>query len=430
MDTPAPDIFPGKQGSLQGAIAASPTLANVVFVSGDRQDNPAGFPNSSGCTNFTGNIFRGDAAKPAGSQFTSVVCNGANGTSPHADSRALTFDSTGTILLHGNDGGLFQLTNPDSPTLRKWLSFQGNVRETEIHNVAYDPLGKVVFSGNQDTGASVQSAPGSLTWSDVLQGDGGSVAVDADQTAHPGTSLRYVNNPNLGSFSRLTYDNSNTQSAFTAVALNIVSGAGTGQTLTNFDTTTQFVNPFVLNNINPARMLIGTASIYESSDKGDSLDNLGTAGASVSGLSYGSRFGGTSFPDVFYVGAGSQVMHRVTKGGTISILTTYPGSTTVSLVMDPQNYKHIYVLDNQGRVWASFDEGVTWEEATGDLLSKITQPRTLDIFSPPPIGANKRDQEVRLIVGGLGDVLHIRPRLRDRVWVKVDPKGLPHALLL
>ena len=352
MDTPSPDIFPGKQGTNQGAIVAHPTLANVVFVSGDRQDNPTGFPNDNGCTNFTGNIFRGDASAEAGSQWTNAVCNGANGSSPHADSRAFAFSVDGTgaaILLHGCDGGLFELADPDtapdgSGGGRTWLSFNGDIRPTEIHSIAFDPLSHILISGNQDTGTSYQVSVNSQTWTDIALGDGAVVAVDADQTAHEGTSLRYESFIQMQSFRRHTFNSSNVEdtSKRASVGLNIVSGTGSGSTLLQADNTRQFYNPWVLNNINPARMLIGTSSLYESSNMGDSLNNLGSLGAAVSSLSYGSRLLNAStgaldpFPDAFYVAAGTTIFHRVSSGNAPTMINS-PGSAIVALVMNPMD---------------------------------------------------------------------------------------------
>lgn len=431
MDSPSPDIFPGKQGGDQGAIVAHPSQAGIVFVSGDRQDNPSGFPNSNGCENFSGNIFRGDTAKASGSQWENVVCSGANGTSPHADSRALVFTSDNTAILHGCDGGLYKLTNPDTASTRRWDSLNGNARITEIHNVAFDPLSHILISGNQDTGTSYQVAVDSQTWTDIDSGDGAFVAVDADQTAHKGTSLRYESNPNLLGFARHTFDNTNSRISSAQVGLLIASGAGSGQKLRDFDTTLQFDNPFVLNNLNPARMLIGTSSIYESFDKGDNLNNLGTAGAPVSALSYGSRLTdfatgtATDFPDAFYVAAGKSIVHRVSLNAAPTVINS-PGSNVVALVMDPQDYKGVYIVDDKGKVFGSTDEGATWEDHTGDLAKKISQPATIEIFSPPPGKNDKKDQDLRIVVGGIGDVVALHPKLHAKNWDSVG-SGLPHA---
>ena len=439
MDTPAATIFPGHQGGNQGAIVAHPTLKGIVYIGGDYHPSVPD-PNANGCTNFGGNILRGDNSAAAGSQWADVVCNGAagngvtGGTAPHADSRTFAFSTDGTVLYHGCDGGLFKLVNPDAASAtRQWFSFNGNIRPTETHNVAFDPLSHILISGNQDVGSAYQTAVGSLTWTDYpTQGDGSFVGVDADQTAHSGTSYRYESYIKLQTFNRHTYDNNNNETAAVAVGLMITSGAGNGSTLIQADNTRQFNNPWVLNNINPARMLIGTSSIYESLDRGDTLANLGAAGAQVSSLSYGSRkLNATTgvleaFPDAFYVGAGKTILHRVTSGGGITTLTLYPGSAVVALVMDPMDYTHVDVIDDSGKVWSSFDEGGTWEDGTGDLAKKISQPQTIELFSPPPTATNKREKDTHLIVGGIGGVVKIHPRLHERAWTEVA-RGLPKA---
>jgi hypothetical protein len=200
---PSPELFPGGQGSIHGAIVADLTDANVVFIAGDRQNAP--FPNANGCNNFSGNVFRGTAI---GNVWQNVVCNGATGGgSPHADARAMVFDSSGNIL-HASDGGIYKLANPNVAS-RQWSSIMGNIRPAETHSIAYDPVSNVVFGGTQDTGTTIQSAPGSFTWDELLQGDGGVVAVDGDQTAHAGTSIRYTSFQFLGFFNRTTWNGAN-----------------------------------------------------------------------------------------------------------------------------------------------------------------------------------------------------------------------------
>ena len=427
MGVPSPQIFPGAQGIIHGAIAADPTDANIVFIAGDRQASP--FPNANGCNNFSASVFRGDASLLPGSPWQNAVCNGANGTSPHADSRVFVYDPNGN-LLHGNDGGFYRLTNPNSST-RAWASANGNVRPTELHSVAFDPLSRVVFGGAQDTGTPIQNAPGSLTWTELIQGDGGVVAVDSDQTAHAGTSIRYSSFNNLGFFNRSTWNAGNTLvSGPTQVGLNITSGPGAGFTLFQFDPNIQFYNPYVLNTIDPSRMLIGTANIYESLNRGDSLANLGFTGAFIGDgfgntpLAYGALLNGVPNPGAFYVGAGSTIRHRATDGGSITTLSTYPGTTVRALVMDRQNSQKVYVLDTQGRVWASFDEGASWLNLTTNLPSLTTSVRTIELFSP--------DAGIRntvLIAGGQGGVFQMRrPAAAGASWTPVST-GLPNGLV-
>jgi hypothetical protein len=429
LGVPALEVFPGGQGVIHGAILAHPTDPNVVFIGGDRQDLP--FPNVNGCTTFSANIFHGDAAQLPENPWQSVVCNGAGDTAPHADSRAMVFDAHGN-LLHADDGGIYQLLDPDNEAGgRRWVSVNGDIRAIELHSVAYDPLSHVVFGGAQDNGAAFPLAPSEFPWVQFVGGDGGNVAVDSDQTAHPGTTIRYTSAQRLGVFNRTTWDASNTRvGGFTLVQLRITAGTETGLTLSQFDPNIQFLNPYVLNAIDPSRMLIGTANIYESLNRGDALANLGftrffigdTQGSSP--LAYGGRLNGAANPDVFYVGAGPTILHRVNIGDPITTLSAYPGGMVRTLVIDPQNYQTIYVVDFLNQVWASFDEGASWSNLTANLASLSSAIRTIEVVS---LGLTPENSI--LLVGGLGGVFQMpNPGAPDASWTVLSSE-LPHGLV-
>ena len=426
LGVPSPSIYPGAQGFFHGAFAADPANPNVVFISGDRQDNPTGFPNVNGCNTFSGNVFR-----YTGTAWELAVCNGANGTSPHSNSRFMTFDANGN-LLQTNDGGIVRLVSPNSAGNRFWVAVDGNLRSAEVHSVAYDPLSNVTFGGLQDNGTAYQLTPGGFTGNDLLGGDGAVVGIDADQVSHPGTTLRYSSFQSLQTFNRTTWNAANTRiSGFTPVGLNIISGPGTGMTLLQFDPNIQFYNPFTINAINSSRMLIGTTSIYESLNQGDSLTNLGTTGQFIGGqafwgrpMAYGSRLNGTPNPDVFYVGAGSEILHRVNVGGPIATLSAYPGGTVATVAMNPQNYRQVFVVDTSSRVWSSFDEGASWIELTANLPSLTGLVTTLEVFTP--------DATIRntvLIAGGFGAFEMRRPAAAGGSWTPLST-AIPNALVL
>ena len=431
LSVPTPPLFPGASGIFFGAIAAHPADPNVVFVAGERQDQP--FPNANGCTDFTAIVYRGDAALLPGNPWANVVCAGANGTSPHPDARAMRFDVNGNLVL-GSDGGIYRLNDPDNAAGgRRWTSLNGNLRSVEIHSATYDPVSKIIFAGTQDNGSPMQNAPGSFSATDFTSGDGGVVAVDTDQTTHPGLSIRYTSRQFFGFFNRSSWDAANNLvSGPTQLRLRITSGSGSGRTLFQFDPNIQFFNPYVLNAIDPARMLIGTANIYESTDRGDSLANLGFTGQFISALAYGSRLNGVSTPDVFYVSGFAnrssptpKILHRVNAGGPITTLTAYPGTSVLSLAMDPQNYKKLYVVDDQSRVWGSFNEGASWIDLTANLPILCPDVRSIAIFSP-----DAGIKNTVLIVGGLGGVFQMRrPGAAGASWTPLGT-GFPHGLVL
>jgi hypothetical protein len=431
LGVPNPPLFPGKQGEGQGAIVADKTDPNTVWISGDRQPDGTElggmnqFPNPNGANNYSGNIFRNVSGA-----WQLMALNGANGTSPHADSRAMAFDADGNIL-HTCDGGIFKLNDPNLAG-RKWSSLNGDIKVTEAHSSTYDSVSKNFMSGAQDNGVSFQRTAGNFVWLQIAQGDGGRVAADADQTAHAGTSLRYYCSQNFGGFSRQTYDANGAQVGNAAAAgLMITAGAGAGQTLQQFDKNIQFTQPYVLNQIDPRRLLIGTQNIYESLDMGDTLNNLGPAGATVgdetntgsSPMTYGSRLNGAAFPDVFYVGAGNTIVHRVTAGSALTTLT-YPGDIVRGIVMDPQNYKRVFVLDSVNKVYGSADEGATWTELTGNLATFTDSIRAIELFNP-----DASFSKAVLHVGGAGGVWQLpNPTAAGGTWAVVSA-GMPKVLV-
>jgi hypothetical protein len=444
MGVPSPPIFPGAQGIVHGAIVADPSNANVVFVSGDRQDSP--FPNVNGATNFTGNIFRG-VFSASGTTWQNVVDNGngggANNTAPHADSRTMVFDANGNIL-QGNDGGIVRLANPNNAATRIWQSVNGDITPTEAHSAAFDSFNGLVFSGNQDNGVATQLTPGGRVWDTFIQGDGGDVAVDdSPATTSQGFSLRYSSYTFLQLFNRSEWDSAGNVLGFTFVGLNITAGSGAGQNLLSFDPNLEFYQPFVLNAVDPTRMLIGTQNIYESTDQGDDLTNLGLAGGQVgspfqnsgnTGMAYGGMFNEVANPGIFYVAANNPstgaptIDYRASDGSPITTLSSYAGTTIEAIIMDPQNDTHVYVLDTNQQVWGSFNSGSTWTNLTANLDTLAnagtgTDLRTIAIFSPSNSPIN-----TVLIAGGQGGVWQMRrPGAAGTSWTTLST-GFPHAL--
>src|SRR3569623_61913 len=123
----APNVNQGSQGGTNIAVLAAPANANIVYVSGDRgPGNP-------------GNLYQGDASA---NTWTIFVGAGANGTTPHPDSRDLVFDAGGDIL-QSNDGGIYRLTNVNNAGTRAWVDMNGNLAISVLYSIAYDPLNHV-----------------------------------------------------------------------------------------------------------------------------------------------------------------------------------------------------------------------------------------------------------------------------------------------
>lgn len=360
-----PEELAGGQGGIHFSILADPGDPNIVYVGGDRQPRSDGdtgtFPNSIGANDFTGRLFRGDASQPLGSQFVHLTHSNslgaagggtASSSAPHADSREMVFDANGDII-EVDDGGIYRRTSPRDNT-GDWLSIIGNLQITEVHDVAYDSVSNILISGNQDTGTTQQTSPGSDIWESVSTADGGDVVVD--DTSTPGRSFRYSSFQNLGFFRRREYDATNTFINETII------------NTTGIVTDPQFVTPLALNAVNAQRLIIGGSdNIYESLNQGDTINQIAPVGANRGPtIAYGGFIGANPNPDVLWVGGGvtgNQVFLRTTPGGPLNP-TNYGGDEVRGVFLDPNDWRIAFVIDSD-QVFMTEDAGATYIDITG-----------------------------------------------------------------
>ncbi|MBI3837239.1 MAG: choice-of-anchor D domain-containing protein [Planctomycetia bacterium] len=409
-----PTESPGGQGEIHFSVVADPNNSNLVYVGGDRQPNP--FPNSIGSVDFSGRLFRGDSSLPAGSQWTPLTDNFADpdgggplpGTAPHADSRDMTFDAAGNII-EGDDGGIYKRASPASAS-GVWTSLIGNLQVTEFNSVAYDSNTRTLFGGAQDTGTSEQIGPGSTAWREVLEGDGGIVAID-DSMA--GQSLRYGSFHNLLEFGFEIVNSSNVVTGGKVANL-IVNGTG-GQTIYQVDFP-QFYSPVQINRIQPTRLVFGTENnVFESFDRGDTLNNLGVVGF-VTTMAYGGTAAGVPNPDALYVGTDRGLFFRANLAAGLNRLAAFPGATPVGVVMDPRDWHSAYVIDSRNRVFHTANAGQSWTNITGNLVD--SQLRSIEFIN----GNNGR---AAIAVGG-NEGVHILRLGAGNPWLPAGTE-LPNA---
>ncbi len=318
-----------------------------------------------------------EVTKP-GWYYKLIVERGANGTTPaahdkyatvtpltpmtygapHVDINHLAIDANGGLLM-GAHGGIFLLPAPDSPAsdANTWLSKNGNLGVTEMHDIAYDRVSGTLIGANQDNCVVFQSAPESLLWpvGPGFGGDGGDVAV-ADIGG--GQSARYGSNQNLSGFSRQVYDTSNNQVSDTDLSSSVV-------------TDKQFTTPIVVNAVDPNRLLIGgSANLYESLDEGNTINKIATVGVYHRAIAYGGRRNGVANPDVFYVADGTDTFYaRTMAGGAVTQLNLPSDLWYIQdIVMNPADWMHVFVVDYSDDVFVTTDGGATWTDITGNLL--------------------------------------------------------------
>jgi len=75
-------------------------------------------------------------------------------------------------------------------------------------------------------------------------------------------------------------------------------------------------------------------------------------------------------------------------------LANYPGGTVITIAMNPNNYKQVFVSDLNNKVWGSADEGATWSNMTLNWASLTSLVTTIEVFSPDATLANT------VVIGG------------------------------
>lgn len=378
-----PGIAPGGQGVVHFSILADTDRPELVYAGGDRQVAP--FPNRLGATDFTGRLFRGDTHRAATGEVPSpqwahlthsrdveALPGGGtrNNSAPHADSRDLAFDAGGRIV-EVDDGGVFRRNVPRGST-GDWVSLNAELTVTEMHDIAYDPISDVILAGAQDVGAVLQSASGSRLWRTLLPADGGDVAV---ARGAGGTAIRYFSQQSLIGLTRQAVAADNRVVSSRRPALTVVNPATDED---GDDIEEQFLTPLVVNAVDPNRLAIGgKRAVYVSSDGGDTVRRLTpllvdpkdpeAGGVNIDALVYGGRRGAQANPRVLYVGTGERLLFTESETGPLQDRGDYPGAFIRDLAVDPDDWRRVFVIDDDNRVFASDNAGRDWRETTGAL---------------------------------------------------------------
>jgi hypothetical protein len=411
MDVPGTVETPLRGRDELMSLVVDPNDSNIVYVAAISQLGP--FPNSVGATSFHAHMFRGDTTRARG--ITSNVSNQwdhlthqagaggmpnggtANTSSPHADSREMTFDANGNLIEVG-DGGITRRTNPSNNT-GDWFSINGNLQVTEIHSVAYDSNFDIIVAGTQDTGTPEQSSPGSTTWNTLAQADGGKVAVD---DSVPGTSVRYFSFQNLGAFTRRTCNPGCTNTLAPLTGRNPA----------------QFYTPLEINANNPMRLLLGTVGgLSESFDQGNTASVV--PGAAVTANSDAAMvYGHPNNAELIYIGAGNQVYVRTTASGNLTATTgAFPGGTVYGVAVDPADENIVYAIGDAS-VFRSVDGGANWTDITGNITADGAGTFRAIAYIPSAEGD-------RLVVGTNAGV-RVSAEGSFDTWFKLG-HGLPNA---
>jgi hypothetical protein len=461
-------INPGGQADRHFSIAADPDVANLVYVGGDREleglsGNFPTTPNANGARNWTGRIFSGSFSPGTSATAWTPLVNrfadpdgpgGAAGTAPHADSRALVFDANGD-LLESDDGGIYKLRDPlNVVNARQWIALDGNLNLTEFYSVAWDPWRDVIIGGAQDVGNVLQAATGDNAWTTLSGGDGAVVQVTSDGASSSSYYFSYIY---LDDFfrQRISAGLPTTTAVGTAGVLDLNSTPGSSVDVRTIDRM-EFIQPWVLNQVDSTRMLIGTNYLYESTNggarwtllNGNPLPSGGAwtlpVGAAnlgpITAMVYGGRQpdgsgGFINQPAVIYagtfaVGSVGTFHVRQSAAGAITQVTSWPGAGIRHIAVSPNDWRQVFVLDTNGAIWTSSNGdaahgALVWTPvdtvSLGEITRLATEIQRLEVVN---VGS-----DLVLLAGGLGGVYRcLNPLSPNARWSEFG-NNLPNMLV-
>lgn len=332
------------QCSYDNVIAVQPTNPAVVFAGGA----------------FSTTLIR---TTNGGTSWT-ILQSAQNFGFMHADVHAISFTPDGKKLYVGNDGGVYstaQITaaNPVFTALNNTVSVTQFYPGLSISptNVA------MAMGGSQDNGTLQYS--GSLTWNDVVCGDGGYTAIDR---LVPTTVYATCQNIDIEKSTSGGMAGSWTQSQ---------SGIDTSDRV-------DFIPPLVMDPLQSNTLYFGTYRVYQTKNGAASWAAISpdlTQGNSFNGIITTLAVAPTDSNTV-YAGTGDsnvQVTRNAGSGAAATwtnITTTqFPPRFVTMVAVDPTTPTKAYVTysgftgfgDTLGHVFRTVNGGTSWTDISGNL---------------------------------------------------------------
>eukprot|EP00899_Mesostigma_viride_P012797 jgi/Mesvir1/21518/Mv03960-RA.2 len=277
----------------------------------------------------------------------------------------------------------------------------GNLKCTEMHDVAYDSLNDVFMTANQDTGTVRQMIPGYPDSLSVSTGDGGDV--NSALLTSFNTSFSYSSYYCLYGLRFVKWDTSNREISDFYPGLTGARAPPGDCGVFPFKTST------AVNRIDPARLLVhGTSEIYESFDFGKNAATLAAnceGSSNIDGIVYGGRKNGTEYADLLYVACADRrivVRSPLLPGDATTVhrysLSTLPDHATasnfVSLTGDPddmdvvfaalENYAVVMLtglattlLEEDAQLATASTPGYDFRDLSGNIAEKSTRLQTV-----------------------------------------------------
>ncbi|HET9314797.1 MAG TPA: hypothetical protein VFQ51_04370 [Vicinamibacteria bacterium] len=260
----------------------------------------------------------------------------------HVDNHALEFfPGSGTVILSGNDGGLFKTINAGTT----WTSLNKGLAITQFYRMnAAATSGNTILAGAQDNG-NMKLAAG--VWSNVTNADGMDVFIDRTNAA-----IMYAGIQN-GVFYRSTDG---------------------GATWTNVNTPSggAWVAPWQQDPITANTIYAGTDKVYKSTNQGTTWTAISPALAGVGAFTVLDV--APLNPKFIYAGDGNNLYKTTNGGGTwtditagLPVASNYLTDVTVHGYDPGQVYVTFSGYNAGEKVYKSCNGGADWTNISGTL---------------------------------------------------------------
>jgi photosystem II stability/assembly factor-like uncharacterized protein len=287
-------------------------------------------------------------------------------TPAHVDMHGVAWDASGRLLI-GDDGGLHRSANLGT----SWTSLNAGLGIIQFYaGFSTHPTdASIMLGGTQDNGTNRRADPPvGGAWTQVLGGDGGWTQINQTNPL-----IAFGESQNTGNLSRST--NGGLSFSF--------AGSGIERSDRNC-----FLPPYVIDPVNPQRMLYATHRVYESLSGGTSWtpvsgDVTGGGSAAIRAIAIA-----PSDPMVTYVATNDGRVLRSDNGARdfTLILSGNPGwpRVTREIRVHPERALEMYLAVasfGTEQVRRTTDGGMTWEALDGNLPDVPVNVIALDVRS-------------------------------------------------
>lgn len=364
------------------ALAIQPGNANVIFAGGAADATKTG-------DSIEPTLIR---SLDGGTTWSDVSLDGTSASSQiHVDHHAIAFSPDATKMYVGNDGGVWSSTDAMSAAAgsQHWTSLNGGLQTMQFYpGMSTHPSNpNIVFGGTQDNGSEAYS--GNLSWTDAgTCGDGGWTAM-GPVSANAFTIFLACNSVGNTGGAHTIWKSASSGTAGSFAG----SDAGI-----NFNESTDFIAPFVMDLSNSQNVYFGTSSLWQSQAGGANW----TAMAGGADLSNGN---GDYITAIGVAPGDSNTVYMATAGANVHVTTNalsgaaatftsitngLPTRSATRLAVDPSSAGVAYITfsgfsgfgGTDGHIFRTINEGISWSSIDGDLPNVPVNDFVLDPEDP------------------------------------------------